>query len=139
VRTAQLSTYTSVETLRGKTVGAQRATIGMAQLQRDSKKFGVVVKEFAGRFEMLESLKKSEIEAIIGDSPVNGFDSEESNGSFVVSALLAGGEEDYALVVDPTNPILTKTLNSSLQRLADRDLLRKIVVRYIGSRAMSPQ
>jgi ABC-type amino acid transport substrate-binding protein len=137
VRTAQLSTYTSLETLRGKLVGAQPATVGMERLQRDAKQFGIVVKEFAGRFDMLESLKKSEIEAVIGDSPVNGFDAEESNGSLVVSALLTGGEEDYALVVDPTNPILTNTLDSSLQRLADRDLLRKIVMRYIGSRAMS--
>ncbi len=137
VRIAQLSAYPSLEKLQGKTVGAQRATVGMERLQRDAKPLGILVKEFAGRFEMLEALKKGEIEAIVGDSSLNGFDAEESDGLFVVSALLSGGEEDYALVVDPTNPVLTKTLDSSLQRLSDRDLLRKIVVRYIGRRAMS--
>jgi polar amino acid transport system substrate-binding protein len=137
VRSAQLTTYTSLETLRGKTVGTQRATAGMELLQRDTKQSGLLVKEFASRFEMLEALKNGEVDAVVGDSPLNGFDAEESNGSLAVAALLAGREEEYALVVDPTNPVLTKTLNSSLQRLTDRDLLRKIIVRYIGSRAMS--
>jgi polar amino acid transport system substrate-binding protein len=137
-RTSQLSTYVSLETLRGKVVGVQRSTIGVELLRANSAKLGLVVKEFAGRFEMLEALKTNAIEAIVGDSTLNGFDAEESNGALVVSALIDGGGEEYALVVDPTNPILTKTLNSSLARMAERDLLRKIAVRYVGSRATAP-
>jgi polar amino acid transport system substrate-binding protein len=138
VRTGQLSTSTSLETLRGKVVGVQRSTIGSELLRIDSTKLGLTVKEFAGRFEMLEALKTNAIEAIVGDSALNGFDAEESNGTFVVSSLIGGGDEEYAMVVDPTNPILTKTLNSSLARMAERDLLRKIAVRYIGRRAVAP-
>jgi polar amino acid transport system substrate-binding protein len=137
VRTAQFTTYPSLQSLNGKYVGVQAATLGADRIRAEAPNTGVLIKEFPGRREMLAELKAGNIEAVLADSAINGYEAEESDGAFVVSALLTGGEEDYSLVVDPTNPVLTETINKSLQRLTERGLLRKILIRYIGSRAVN--
>jgi polar amino acid transport system substrate-binding protein len=138
VRSGQLATFSSLDALSGKFVGVQTATIGADRVRSEAPNTGVLIKEFAGRREMLSELKAGKIDAVLADSSINGFDAEESDGALVVSALLSGGEEDYSLVIDPTNPVLTETINRSLQRLTERGLLRKIAIRYVGSRALSP-
>lgn len=138
VRSADSSAFASVSSLRGKSVGVQRATVGSLHAKRLEAAVGITVQEFPGRFEMLNALRDAKIDVILGDVSANGFDAHESDGRLAVSGLLKGDEENYAFVVSPSNPVLAQTLNSSIQRVDERGLLRKIYVRHIGDALQRP-
>lgn len=138
VRVGDRATLNSIASLRGKKVGVQRATLGELRARELQSSSGFFTQQFSGRFELLAALRDASVDAIIGDVSANGFDAHESDGVLVVSARLRGGEENYAFVVSPTNPVLTKTMNDSLARLNERGLPRKIFARHIGDALTSP-
>ncbi len=137
-RSADQASLASIGSLRGKIVGVQRATLGALRAKKLQASAGLTVQEFPGRFEMLDALRDSNIDVILADVSANGFDAHESDGRLAVSARLAGDEENYAFVVSPTNPVLTETLNNSIQRVRDRGLLGKIYARHIGDALQTP-
>jgi ABC-type amino acid transport substrate-binding protein len=122
----------SLDELRGKNVVVQTATPATILLS----KAGVKATEYRGRAEMIKALDAGTVDAIVADSSVNGFDAHESDGAFVVTALL-GDSEHYGFVVAKDNPVLTSTLDASLARLRDRGLLRKVLERYLPASAIA--
>ena len=134
VRATDSRTYVSLDSLAGKTIGVQTGSVASARF-RAHPATGVTVLEFPGRFEMLAALRVSQLDALIADSPINGFEADQSDGALAVSAIFDGDEQRYAFVVAKNNPVLTSSLNASLAKLADRGLLRKTIVGYIGSTA----
>lgn len=126
------SPFRSTADLRGKTVGVQTATPAVIAMKDDR----ISVTEFRGRADMLTALRDGAIDAIVADSSINGFDARLSGGDLVVSALLAGTDEQYGFLVAKDNPVLRSTLDESLTRLSNRGLLRKVVERYIDRAAV---
>jgi polar amino acid transport system substrate-binding protein len=134
-RSADAATLTDTPALKGKKVGAQSATTGADFAKAEGAKNGFEVTEFQGADEMIAALKAGQVDAVIQDSPINGYAATQSNGELVVTKVFDGAGEAYGFVVPKTNPALTAAMNASLTELKDSGKYKEIVTKYLGAAA----
>jgi ABC-type amino acid transport substrate-binding protein len=134
-RSADAATLTDTPALKGKKVGAQTATTGADFAKAEGTKNGFEVTEFQGADEMITALKAGQVDAVIQDSPINGYAATQSNGELVVTKVFDGAGEAYGFVVPKANPALTAAMNASLTELKDSGKYKEIVTKYLGAAA----
>lgn len=135
VSSADAATLNDTPALKGKKVGAQAATTGADFAKAEGTKNGFTVTEFQGADEMIAALKAGQVDAVIQDSPINGYAATQSNGELVVSKVFPGAGEAYGFVVPKTNPALRDVMNTSLKELRDSGKYKEIVSKYLGAAA----
>ena len=121
--------------LEGKTVGVQSATTGADFAKKDASADGYAVKEFQGADELVTALKAKQIDAVVQDSPINGYAATKSNGELVVSKVFEGAGEGYGFVVPKDNPDLTAALNAALAKMKADGSYETILKQYLGEAA----
>lgn len=135
VSSADGSTLNDTPALKGKKVGAQAATTGASFAKTEGTKNGFNVTEFQGADEMIAALKAGQVDAVIQDSPINGYAATQSNGELVVSKVFPGAGEAYGFVIPKANPALRDVMNASLKELQDSGKYKEIVSKYLGAAA----
>lgn len=121
--------------LKGKTVAVQAATTGAKFASDGAAANGYTTKEFQGADEMITALKSGQVDAVIQDSPINGYAATQSNGELVVSKVFEGAGEEYGFVVPKNNPGLTAALNKGLAALQESGEYKTILTKYLGAAA----
>ena len=121
--------------LKGKTVGAQAATTGADFATSAADANGYTVKEFQGADEMIAALKAGQVDAVIQDSPINGYAATKSDGELVITKVFDGGDEEYGFVVPKDNPPLTAALDAGLAGLKASGKYKEILTKYLGTAA----
>ena len=121
--------------LKGKVVAAQAATTGADFAKAGATTNGYTVKEFQGADDMTTALKAGQVDAVIQDSPINGYAATKSEGELVVTKVFAGGDEEYGFVVPKDNPALTAALNTGLDKLKTSGTYQEILTKYLGAAA----
>jgi polar amino acid transport system substrate-binding protein len=129
------ATLNDTPALKGKKVGAQTGTTGADFAKAEATKNGFTVTEFQGEDEMITALKSGQVDAVIQDSPINGYAATQSNGDLVVSKTFEGAGEAYGFVVPKDNTGLRDALNASLKELQDTGKYKEIVAKYLGAAA----
>lgn len=122
-------------TLKGKVVAAQAATTGADFAKAGATANNYTVKEFQGADDMTTALKAGQVDAVIQDSPINGYAATKSEGELVVTKVFAGGDEEYGFVVPKDNPALTAALDSGLDKLKASGKYQEILSKYLGAAA----
>ena len=121
--------------LKGKTVGVQTATTGAAFAEAAASANGYTTKAFQGADDMVTALKAGQVDAVIQDSPVNGYAATQSDGELMVSKVFDGAGEKYGFVVPKDNPGLTAALNTGLDALRADGTYKTILTKYLGGAA----
>ena len=134
-RSTDAAALTDTPALKGKKVAAQSATTGADFAKVEGTKNGFEVTEFQGADEMITALKAGQVDAVIQDSPINGYAATQSNGELVVTKVFEGAGEAYGFVVPTSNPSLTAAMNASLKELQDSGRYKEIVTKYLGAAA----
>ncbi len=124
-----------LSTLKGKVVAAQAATTGADFAKAGATANGYTVKEFQGADDMTTALKAGQVDAVIQDSPINGYAATKSEGELMVTKVFAGGDEEYGFVVPKDNPTLTAALNAGLEKLKASGTYQEILTKYLGAAA----
>ncbi len=135
VNSADAATLNDTPALKGKKVGAQAGTTGADFAKAEGAKNGFEVTEFQGADEMIAAIKAGQVDAVIQDSPINGYAATQSNGELVVSKIFAGAGEAYGFVVPKSNPALRDAMNASLTELQDSGKYKEIISKYLGAAA----
>ncbi len=121
--------------LKGKVVGAQAATTGADFAKAGAEANGYSVKEFQGADEMVAALRAKQIDAVIQDSPINGYAATQSPADLVLTKVFAGEGEAYGFVLPKTSTGLRDAINASLKELEDTGTYKTIVAKYLGAAA----
>lgn len=123
--------------LKGKTVGAQSGTTGSTFATAGAAANGYTVKDFTGADDLVTALKAGQVDAVIQDSPINGYAATQSGGALVVSKVFEGAGEEYGFVVPKDNPGLTAALNTGLDKLKADGTYKTILAKYLGAAVTS--
>ena len=121
--------------LKGKTVGAQSGTTGSTFATAGASANAYTVKDFTGADDLITALKAGQVDAVIQDSPINGYAATKSGGELVVSKVFDGAGEEYGFVVPKDNPGLTAALNTGLDKLKADGTYKTILTKYLGAAA----
>ena len=121
--------------LKGKTVGAQSGTTGSTFATAGASANAYTVKDFTGADDLITALKAGQVDAVIQDSPINGYAATKSGGELVVSKVFDGAGEEYGFVVPKDNPGLTAALNTGLDKLKADGTYKMILTKYLGAAA----
>lgn len=135
VRSGDAATLNDTPALKDKKVGAQSGTTGADFAKAEGSKNGFDVTEFQGADEMIAALKAGQVDAVIQDSPINGYAATQSSGELTVSKVFDGAGEAYGFVVPKSNPGLRDAMNASLKELNDSGKYKEIITKYLGSAA----
>lgn len=135
VRSTDAGTLNDTPALKGKKVGAQTATTGADFAKKEGEANGFTVTEFQGADEMITALKAGQVDAVIQDSPINGYAATQSNGELVVSKVFDGAGEAYGFVIPKSNTALRDAMNASLKELEDTGKYKEIITKYLGAAA----
>ncbi|MCL2339397.1 MAG: ABC transporter substrate-binding protein [Actinomycetia bacterium] len=127
VVTLKTSTYTSVNDLAGKVVGAQSGTTGMDWAKENIP--GATVKGYNQTSEGLAALRAGEIQALIFDEPVASAQVAGSYNDCQVMQVIATGEQ-YGFAVSKDNPALEAAVNTSLQHMFDNGTYDRLFKKY---------
>lgn len=123
------STYDSLETLAGKTIGVQAGTTGEG-FANDNKPEGATIKSFDEAAALFLALASGDIDAVLQDRPVNAKRAGE-DPTMVMSAILSTGEE-YGFAVAKDNTSLMDAVNDALKALRDSGEYDTIYSKYFA-------
>lgn len=120
---------TSLETLRGKRIGAQRSTTGAAKAETipDAE-----VRSATSAPEALQALAAGEIDAVINDAPVTTFaiSSGSVSGVKLITPLLS--EEFYGIATPKNSPNLEK-INAGLTTILGNGTYAQIYKKWFST------
>jgi len=120
-------TYSSLESLAGKTIGVQAGTTGES-FANDNTPEGATIKAFDEAAALFLALASGDIDAILQDRPVNAERAAEDE-TMVMSAILSTGEE-YGFAVAMDNTALMDAVNDALKALRDSGEYDTIYSKY---------
>ena len=131
------SAVNDLAALKGKTVGAQSGTTGSEFATAGAAANGYTVKDFQGADDLVTALKAGQVDAVIQDSPINGYAATQSGAELVVSKVFEGAGEEYGFVVPKDNPGLTAALNTGLDAIKADGTYKTMLTKYLGAAAVS--
>jgi polar amino acid transport system substrate-binding protein len=112
------STYTDPASLKGKKVGAQAGTTGLAWANENLKPAGASIVEFKTATDALTALQAGNVQAVVNDLPVTAYlIKDKAKGLSIVKEIPTG--EQYGFGISKDNPELLKAVNDALKTLKD--------------------
>jgi polar amino acid transport system substrate-binding protein len=131
VTTENEATYTSLESLSGRTIGVQSGTTGADYATENAT--GATIQEFEGASELFAALAAGQIDAILQDYPVNAFRAKEQPDQFALTATFET-DENYGIAMAPEATELLAALNAALAQLQDSGEYDTIYEEWFGTR-----
>jgi polar amino acid transport system substrate-binding protein len=116
VRKADAEVYTTLESLKGKTIAVQTGTTGEAYAKAnatDSK-----IQSFDEASAMFLALESNQVDAVLQDYLINK-ERADKQGTSAVSAKFEETPEEYGFAVEKGNTALLQILNKGIQDLRD--------------------
>ncbi len=125
VTRAETDGLTTLESLKGKTVGVLSASVAQRLLEKTG---GIDLKIYPGNVESFRDLKAKRIEAVLLDLPIAVFYAKPDASLKFSGAPFARGY--YAIGVRREDPKLLAALNTAIEELARDGALEKIYRKY---------
>jgi polar amino acid transport system substrate-binding protein len=116
VRKADAETYTTLESLKGKTIAVQTGTTGESYAKAwatDSK-----IQSFDEASAMFLALESNQVDAVLQDYLINK-ERADKQGTSAVSAKFEESPEEYGFAVEKGNTALLQILNKGIKDLRD--------------------
>jgi polar amino acid transport system substrate-binding protein len=116
VRKADAEVFTTLESLKGKTIAVQTGTTGEAYAKAnatDSK-----IQSFDEASAMFLALESNQVDAVLQDYLINK-ERADKQGTSAVSAKFEETPEEYGFAVEKGNTALLQILNKGIQDLRD--------------------
>ena len=116
VRKADAETYTTLESLKGKTIAVQTGTTGESYAKAnatDSK-----IQSFDEASAMFLALESNQVDAVLQDYLINK-ERADKQGTSAVSAKFEESPEEYGFAVEKGNSALLQILNKGIKDLRD--------------------
>lgn len=105
----------TIDDLKGKRVGIQRATTGAFYAQEKLAPLGANLVSFPKAPAMYQELQSGQLDAVFNDLPVS-LDAIKGKSNLQVVQQVETGEQ-YAIAVNKKNPNLTSAINKALDEL----------------------
>jgi polar amino acid transport system substrate-binding protein len=134
VRKADAERYRTIDSLRGRTIGAQSETTGEEYAQSQASRVGFTVRSFTGADEAVTALKAGQVDGVLQDFPVNAYNAQK-DADLAVATRYQTEPEQYGFVVKKGNTALRDAIDGSLTRLKNSGRHREILQRYLGEGA----
>ncbi|MGE5153027.1 MAG: basic amino acid ABC transporter substrate-binding protein [Bdellovibrio bacteriovorus] len=122
--------YTSLEDLKGRSIGVQSGTTGERYAKTHAPE-GTVVKAFPGAEDLFSALVSGDIDAVLQDFPVNQYRALNAGGQFQVSETFKTGEQ-YGFAVAKDNGGLVAALDRALAEVRGSGRYQAIYRRWFG-------
>ena len=128
VRADDKATYTTLESLKGKTIAVQTGTTGETYAQENAK--DSTLKSFDEPAAMFLALEGKQVDAILQDLPVNA-ERALKDDKTALTATFATGEQ-YGFAVAQDNTALADVLNARIAELKSNGKYDEIYGKYFA-------
>ena len=116
VRKADAETYTTLESLKGKTIAVQTGTTGEAYAKANAT--DSEIQSFDEASAMFLALESNQVDAVLQDYLINK-ERADKQGTSAVSAKFEESPEEYGFAVEKGNTALLQILNKGIKDLRD--------------------
>jgi polar amino acid transport system substrate-binding protein len=116
VRKADAETYTTLESLKGKTIAVQTGTTGESYANANAT--GSKIQSFDEASAMFLALESNQVDAVLQDYLINK-ERADKQGTSAVSAKFEESPEEYGFAVEKGNTALLQILNKGIKDLRD--------------------
>lgn len=116
VRKADAETYTSLESLKGKTIAVQTGTTGESYAKANATESKI--QSFDEASAMFLALESNQVDAVLQDYLINK-ERADKQGTSAVSAKFEESPEQYGFAVEKGNSALLQILNKGIKDLRD--------------------
>lgn len=130
VTKANENTYTTLDSLAGKTIGVQSTTTG-ADYAAENKPEGATIQEFEGASELFAALTAKTIDAVLQDYPVNAYRATQQPDQFALTAKFETNEQ-YGIALTKENTALLAALNAAFDQLKSSGEYNTIYEEWFG-------
>ena len=128
VRTADKDTFTTLESLKGKTIAVQTGTTGEKYAQDNAK--DSTLKSFDEPAAMFLALEGKQVDAILQDLPVNAERALKDDKTTLTATFKTG--EQYGFAVAQDNTALADVLNARIAELKSNGKYDEIYGKYFA-------
>jgi polar amino acid transport system substrate-binding protein len=128
VRNDDAATYTSLESLAGKTIAVQTGTTGESYAKENAT--DAKIQSFDDAAAMFLALDSKQVDAILQDLPINASRAIKQGTSKVTATFSTN--EQYGFSVAPSNTALVGYINSSLAAFRTDGTYDTIFAKYFG-------
>lgn len=129
--------YKSLADLKGKKIGAQAGTTGLAYVKEREAANGYTVVEYKELGSEFQALSSNQIEAMVNDLPVINDLIKKNAGQYVTAAVFDTGEKYGFAVAKGGNPELLKLINETLAKAKQDGTYDALYEKWIGSEPTS--
>jgi len=130
VRADDAETYSTLESLAGRSIAVQEGTTGEAYAQEHLPP-GAELVAYTEPAPMFLALQSQHVDAILQDLPVNGFRSTQDPTVALTQRFTTG--EQYAFAVAPDNPGLAEAINAELADIREASVYDQIYLKWFGA------
>jgi polar amino acid transport system substrate-binding protein len=116
VRKADAETYTTLESLKGKTIAVQTGTTGESYAKENATESKI--QSFDEASAMFLALESNQVDAVLQDYLINK-ERADKQGTSAVSAKFEESPEEYGFAVEKGNTALLQILNKGIKDLRD--------------------
>ncbi len=124
--------YKSLADLKGKKVGAQASTTGLAFAKKNETANGYRVVDYRDLASQQQALATGQIDAAINDVPVWGDFVKKNSGKYTIATEFDTGDKYGFGIAKGTNPELVKTVNEVLAKSREDGTYDTIYEKWIG-------
>ena len=133
VRKADAARYPNLAALRGRPVGVQPGTPGVAVAQGEA---GVVVTELRDFAQLVAALREGRLDGVVHDFPLVAAAATGAPDERVVTQRFEAVTDQYVLVVPKGADDLKKTIDDALTAIRRDDSYNSIIRRFLGNDAV---
>ncbi len=131
VRKGDEGTLNELSAFKGKKFGVQSGTTFVDIVKAEQAAAGFEIVEFQAADEMLLALKSNQIDGLMQDSPISGYQAT-TEGTVAVSKVFEGGDQ-YGIVTPKGSTELVAALNAALAAVRADGSYDTIVKQYLGN------
>jgi polar amino acid transport system substrate-binding protein len=122
--------FTDESSLKGKKVGAQAGTTGLAWAQENIP--GADIVEFKTATDALNSLQAGRVDAVVNDLPVTAWLIKDASKGLKIAKEIPTGEQ-YGFGLSQDNPQLTAAINQALAKLKENGKYDEVYQKWFGA------
>ena len=131
VRKADAATRPDLPSLAGRAVGVQEGTTGAAFARAHAP--GAEVVEFAAVDELLDALRRGQVDGVVQDFPINSHDAATRGDTEVVRVFDEAEREEYGLVMAKGAGQLKAAIDATLAAMRDDGRYDAVLEEYLGA------
>jgi len=122
-------TVSSIEDLKGKTIGVEKGTTGAIYV-KDHLENSSTIREYPGYVEALQALLNGQVDVIVLDSPVAEMFTKKYDVKIIYTIQT---NEHYGIAVKKGNKELLNKINKALNEIMNSSDWNNLISKYFGS------